>query len=136
MKTVFWIAGALALGLALGIALSAGTVRYLHKRVRELRAGVVPAGILRSVTKLIFVTTQVSALIWVFMSYGIAIYSTVRLEQVYTMAELSEPAIHTILGVGVLKVLENIFEHNEGAVFGRNRANSGTGDEAEDQSMG
>ena len=77
--------------------------------------------LLRSVTRLIFVTTQVSALVWVFTSYGIAIYSTVRLGQVYTMAELSEPAIHTILGVGVLKVLENIFEHNEGAVFGRSK---------------
>jgi len=75
-------------------------------------------GFLRSVTKLIFVTTQISALIWVFTSYGIALYSTVQLGQVYTMAELSEPAIHTILGVGFLKVLENIFEHNDGAVFG------------------
>jgi len=75
--------------------------------------------ILRSVTRLIFVTTQVSALVWVFTSYGIAIYATVRLGQVYTMAELSEPAIHTILGVGFLKVLENIFEHNDGPVFGR-----------------
>ena len=131
MKAVFWITGALTVGLALGIVLSAGTVRYLQKRVRRLRAGKVPAGFLRSVTKLIFVTTQVSALVWVFMSYGIAIYSTVRLEQVYTMAELSEPAIHTILGVGVLKVLENIFEHNEGPVFGRNRTDNGTGDAPE-----
>ena len=40
------------------------------------------------------------------------------------MAELSEPAIHTILGVGVLKVLENIFEHNDGPVFGRSKENA------------
>ena len=119
MKTVFLTAGGLTVGLALGAALRAGAIRYLEKQVRELRAGKAPAGILRSVTRLIFVTTQISALMWVFTSYGIAIYSTVRLEQVYTMAELSEPAIHTILGVGVLKVLENIFEHNEGGVFGR-----------------
>lgn len=74
--------------------------------------------LLRSITKFIFVTTQISALIWVFTSYAIAAYSTVRLGQVYTMSELSEPAIHTILGVGFLKVLENIFEHNDSAVFG------------------
>lgn len=74
---------------------------------------------LKSITRLIFVTTQVSALIWVFTSYGIAIYSTVCLGQVYTMAEVSEPAITTILGVGFLKVLENIFEHNNGPVFGQ-----------------
>lgn len=76
---------------------------------------------LMSITKIIFVSTQISALIWVFTSYAIAIYSTIRLGQVYTMAELSEPAIHTILGVGFLKVLENIFEHNDSAVFGRTK---------------
>ena len=72
-------------------------------------------------TRLIFVTTQISALVWVYTSYAIAVYSTVRLGQVYTMAELSEPAIHTIPGVGFLKVLENIFEHNDGPVFGRSK---------------
>jgi len=75
---------------------------------------------MRSVMKLIFVATLISALIWVFISYGIALYATVVLGQVYTMAELSEPAINTLLGVGVLKVLENIFEHNDGPVFGYN----------------
>lgn len=79
---------------------------------------------IRSVTRLMFVTTQVSAVVWVFISYAIAIYSTIALQQVYTMAELSEPAIHTILGVGALKVLENIFEHNDGAVFGRSNKNN------------
>lgn len=76
---------------------------------------------LKHITKFIFVTTQISALVWVFTSYAIAVYATVKLGQVYTMAELSEPAITTILGVGFLKVLENIFEHNDGAVFGRTR---------------
>lgn len=85
----------------------------------------------KSVTKLIFVTTQISALVWVFISYGIAIYSTVCLGQVYTMAELSEPAIHTILGVGILKVLENIFEHNEGVVFGRSKEENQTSEDEE-----
>lgn len=78
-------------------------------------------GVLKKVTKFIFVTTQISALIWVFTSYAIAIYSTVRLGQVYTMTELSEPAINTILGVSFLKVLENIFEHNDGFIFGNSK---------------
>ena len=34
------------------------------------------------------------------------------------MEALSRPAIDTILGVTALKVVENIFEHNNGAVFG------------------
>lgn len=134
MKTVLIVVVALVVGLALGIVYSATTIRCLRKRLKELKAGKVPANLLRSVTRFIFVTTQVSALVWVFTSYGIAIYSAVVLEQVYTMAELSEPAIRIILGVGVLKVLENIFEHNEGVVFGRNRADSDTGDAPGDQS--
>lgn len=76
---------------------------------------------MRSITRIIFLTTQISALIWVYTSYAIAIYSTVVLGQVYTMAELSEPAISTILGVSFLKVLENLFEHNEGGIFGHSK---------------
>ena len=74
---------------------------------------------LRSVTRLLFVTTQYCALVWVFISYGIAVYSTVFLGQVYTMSELSKPAIDALLGVTALKVLGNIFEHNDGVVFGK-----------------
>lgn len=121
MKTVLIAASALAVGIALGVLYCEATYRHLRKRLRELRAGQKRRSILRSVTRFLFVTTQVAALVWVFTSYGIAIYSTIRLGQVYTMSELSEPAIHTILGVGFLKVLENVFEHNDGKVFGNSR---------------
>lgn len=73
---------------------------------------------------MIFLTSQIFALLWVNTSYAIAIYSTVVLHEVYTMADLGEPAIHTILGVGFLKVLENIFEHNDGALWGRSKSSS------------
>ena len=119
MKTALFVVVALVAGFTAGIVFCGGMVRHLQKRVKSLRAGEAQVSILRSVTRLIFVTTQISALVWVFTSYGIAIYSTIVLQQVYTMAELSEPAIHTILGVSFLKVLENVFEHNEGPVFGR-----------------
>lgn len=107
-------------GVFFGCMLSLFTVRRLRKRIKVLRGNAGKA-VLRSVTRLIFVTTQISALVWVFTSYAIAIYSTVCLQQVYTMSELSEPAINTILGVGFLKVLENIFEHNNGKVFGESK---------------
>lgn len=71
-----------------------------------------------SITRFFFVLVNVCAIIWVFISYGIAIYSTIALGQTYTMSELSEPAINTILGVTVMKVVENIFEHNESWLFG------------------
>lgn len=105
----------LAILCALLTAVSAALILALRWRQSPSSA------VLLSVTRLIFVTTLLSALVWVFISYAIAIYATVRLGQVYTMAELSEPAIHTILGVSFLKVLENIFEHNNGPIFGESK---------------
>lgn len=81
---------------------------------------------IKSVTRFLFLTTIVCALVWISISYGLAIYSTVCLGQVYTMAELSEPAISTILGVTIAKVVGNIFEHNNGGLFGT--SNSGEND--------
>ena len=75
---------------------------------------------LMSVTRLLFVGIAFSALSWVFISYAIAVYATVKLGQVYTMAELSEPAITGIVAVLFAKVLENVFEHNDSALFGHN----------------
>lgn len=76
---------------------------------------------MKKITKLLFVTTQVAALCWVSISYLIALYGTLKLGQVFPIETLSEQAINTILGVNALKVVENIFEHNDGAVFGRSR---------------
>lgn len=76
---------------------------------------------MKSVTKLLFITTQLAALAWVSASYLIAIYATVALEQPFPVVELSQQAITTILGVNVLKVVENIFEHNDGALFGHTK---------------
>lgn len=108
----------LALLVALLAAVGVGLVLALGKRGRRSAAS------LRGVTRLLFVTTQFCALVWVFISYAIAVYSTVCLRQVQTLAELSEPAIRTILGVSALKVLENIFEHNDGKIFGQSKHES------------
>lgn len=74
---------------------------------------------IKTTTRRLFVTTQIAALGWVTVSYLIALYATVRLGQVFPVTELSQQAITTILGVNVLKVVENIFEHNDSAVFGK-----------------
>ena len=76
---------------------------------------------MKKVTRRLFVTTQLAALCWVSISYLIAMYATIRLGQVFPVVELSQQAITTILGVNVLKVVENIFEHNNGPVFGTTR---------------
>ena len=74
---------------------------------------------MKSVTRALFVTTQIAALCWVTVSYLIAGYATVRLGMPYPVGEPSQQAITTILGTAALKVLENIFEHNDGGIFGR-----------------
>ena len=129
MRAVLIAAGALVVGIALGIVFSAATIRHLRQRVRELRSGHERPGILKSVTRLLFVTTQLFALVWVSVSYGIAVYSTVKLFQPFPVVELSQQAITTILGVSALKVVENIFEHNEGVVFGQSRIEDDPPDE-------
>lgn len=74
------------------------------------------------ITRFLFITTQAFALFWVTLSYAIAAYSTVVLGQPFPVETLSGQAIETLLGVAALKVIENIFEHNEGGLFGHTRA--------------
>ena len=129
MKTILIAAGALVVGIALGVIYCEATYRHLRRRLRELRAGQERRNLLRSVTRFLFVTTQVFALVWVTWSYVIATYSTVVLEQPFPVETLSDRAIITILGVSALKVVENIFEHNEGVVFGQSQSEDDSPDE-------
>lgn len=76
---------------------------------------------MKSVTRFLFIATQLAALGWVTVSYLIAVYATVMLGQPFPVVELSQHAITTILGVNVLKVVENIFEHNDGPIFGHTK---------------
>lgn len=80
---------------------------------------------MKSITRVLFVTTQIAALCWVSVSYLIALYATVRLGEVFPVVELSQQAITTVLGVSVLKVLENIFEYNDGGLFGKSHRDDG-----------
>lgn len=123
-------------GAALGIVFSAATIRHLRRRLRELRSDRERRNLLRSVTRFLFVTAQVFALVWVTWSYGIATYSTVVLEQPFPVETLSDRAIITILGVSALKVLENIFEHNEGVVFGQSKTEDDPPDEGGEGGVG
>lgn len=133
MKTILIVAGALVVGVALGIVFCEATIRHLRKRLKELRSGRARPSILRSVTRFLFVTTQLFALVWVSWSYGIATYSTVVLAQPFPVEELSRQAIITLLGMSSLKVVENIFEHNEGVVFGQSRTEDDPPDEGGEQ---
>lgn len=117
------------LGLFLGTRLTCRR-RKRHKTKTEeskTRSGY----LIRSVTRLLFVTTQIFALGWVSISYFIAVYATVRLCQPFPVVELSSQAIITLLGVSALKVVENIFEHNSGSIFGQSNTPSDGSSEGE-----
>lgn len=47
-----------------------------------------------------------------------AIYAMVILGQVYTLTELSQPALTALTVTMGSKVLSNIFEHNNNKIFG------------------
>lgn len=84
---------------------------------------------MRSVTRFMFVTTQIFALIWISASYILAGYATIALGEVFPATELSQQVVITILGSGVLKVVENVFEHNDGGLFGHSRRDRSGGEE-------
>lgn len=72
-----------------------------------------------SITKFLFVTTQIFVFAWISISYLIAIYATVKLEQPFPVVELSGQAMGVILGNVGMKTVSNIFEHNNGGLFGK-----------------
>ena len=71
-----------------------------------------------SVTRFLFVATEIAAIIWVSASYGVALYSTIALGTPFPVEDLSGKAIEVILGVNAFKTVENIFEHNDRVLFG------------------
>lgn len=71
-----------------------------------------------SVTRRLFVVTLWACIAWISCSYAMAIYSMVILGQVYTLTELSEPALKALTVTLGGKVLSNIFEHNNNKFFG------------------
>lgn len=72
-----------------------------------------------SITKFLFVTTQIFVFAWISISYMIAIYATVKLEQPFPVVDLSGQAMGVILGNVGMKTLSNAFEHNNGGLFGK-----------------
>lgn len=72
-----------------------------------------------SITKFLFITTQIFVFVWISISYLIAIYATVKLEQPFPVVELSGQAMGVILGNVGMKTVSNIFEHNNGGLFGK-----------------
>ena len=82
---------------------------------------------IRSITKFLFVTTQLSALLWVNWSFALATYATIALSQPFPLETVSETAINVIIGTLLCKVLENALEHNDGIIWGKSKGGSCVG---------
>ena len=82
---------------------------------------------IRSITKFLFVTTQLSALWWVNWSFALATYATIALGQPFPLETVSETAINVIIGTLLCKVLENALEHNDGIIWGKSKGGAQTG---------
>lgn len=79
---------------------------------------------IRSITRFLFVSTQLSALCWVNWSFVLATYATVKLGQPFPLETVSETAINVIIGTLLCKVLENALEHNDGGIWGKSNGGS------------
>ena len=82
---------------------------------------------IRSITRFLFVTTQLSALWWVNWSFALATYATIALGQPFPLETVSETAITVIIGTLLCKVLENALEHNDGVIWGKSKGCSRMG---------
>ena len=79
---------------------------------------------IRSITKFLFISTQLSALLWVNWSFALATYATIALGQPFPLETVSETAINVIIGTLLCKVLENALEHNDGGIWGKSNGGS------------
>ena len=86
---------------------------------------------IRSITRFLFVSTQLSALLWVNWSFALATYATIALSQPFPLETVSETAINVIIGTLLCKVLENALEHNDGGIWGKSKGGTRT-DASED----
>ena len=113
MKTALIAAGALVVGIALGIVFSAATIRRLRRRVKELRAIINEGRTLeRPETMKRFVWACIlNGFAWVWCSYILA-----ALDKVQIAEELSKVALVEIIApVAVYagkSVLENLSKNN------------------------
>lgn len=111
--TVLAAAGALAVGLVLGIVINAATVWHLRRRVRELRAALQTGS---DPTK----TETMKRVVWVCLGMGISwvwcSYILAYLDHPQIAESLSQVAVTEIIGVvlayAIKSSIENLSKHN------------------------
>lgn len=73
---------------------------------------------LQTFTNVMYCIVLIAALVWVSASYAIGIYAVVVFGQVEALIELSRDVVKCIIVVVFTKTIANIFEHNNGSIFG------------------
>lgn len=69
-------------------------------------------------TAWLFTISVIAAIAWISISYLMGVYALKELENTDLLVELSKEAMITILGVNLMKMISNLFEHNNGWIFG------------------
>lgn len=108
MKTVLLIAGATVVGIAMGIVFSAGTIRHLRRRVKELRA------IIREGTGPVKPETM-KRVVWACVGNGFAwvwcSYILAALDKPQIAEELSKVALAEIVAPVVVYAIKSVVEN-------------------------
>lgn len=73
---------------------------------------------LQTFTNLMYCLVIMASLVWISLSYVIGIYAVVVYGQVEALVELSADVVRCIMVVLITKTIGNIFEHNNGGIFG------------------
>ena len=81
---------------------------------------------LRHVTEFMFVCMMVLCCLVLVNSCAIAWYSTIVLQQPYPLESMAEQAFLAGIGAIAAKVVGNIFEHNNGGIFGQSDNQEGS----------
>lgn len=99
-----------------------------------LRAALRKRLTIKSITRFLFLSAQLSALLWINWSFLLATYATVVLQQPLPLEALSETALNVIIGTLLCKVMENALEHNDGGIWGKSNGGTQAGASEEDVS--
>lgn len=86
---------------------------------------------MRTFTSFMYCLILIMSVIWVTVSYVIAIYGALVLMQLEPLVDLSRESIACIIAVVIAKTVTNIFEHNDSVIFGISKETKKEGEEDE-----
>ena len=113
MKTILLIAGALVVGIALGVVFSAATIRHLRRRVKELRTIIKEEGtpVKSETMKRVVWACVGNGFAWVWCSYILAALDKPQIAEELSKVALAE-IVAPVVVYAVKSVVENLSKNN------------------------